>query len=128
VYAGVTAGAKPVWNRPRDRLQAFFSFPLNDLTEPIDRPAVADLAALAKLRLTPVQIEHAQVRMERLLAAFRVLEEVPTDAVEPSPYPLPLAHRMRADAPEPPLTQHEVLANAPDRRTGAFRVPRMIEG
>jgi len=94
----------------------------------MDRQAIHGLAGLAKLRLTPDQEERARAQMERLLEAFEILQEVPTDDVEPSPYPLPIAHRTRADVPEPPLPQDEVLANAPEQRAGSFRVPRMVDG
>ena len=62
------------------------------------------------------------------LYAFAVLAEVPTDDVEPSPYPLPIAHRGRPDVAEPGLPQDEVLENAPEQRAGCFRVPRVVEG
>lgn len=90
--------------------------------------ALRELAELAKLRLTPEQEARALARMDRVLAAFEGLAEAPTEAVEPSPYPLPIAHRTRPDEIEPPLSQDEVLALAPEKRSGCFRVPRMVDG
>lgn len=94
----------------------------------MDPTVVRRVAGLAKLRLTAAQEERALAQMQRLLQAFRILEEAPTEGVEPSPYPLPIAHRMRPDEAAPGLSQHEVLANAPEQRGGCFRVPRMVEG
>ena len=94
----------------------------------MDRDAVHRLAELSKLRLTRQQEARAQAQIQRLLDAFAVLEEVSTDDVEPSPYPLPIAHRGRPDVPEPGLPQDEVLENAPEQRAGCFRVPRVVEG
>lgn len=94
----------------------------------MDRDAVHRLAHLSKLRLTAEQAIRVEARIQRLLDAFAVLEEISTDGIEPSPYPLPMAHRGRADVAEPGLPQEEVLANAPERRAGCFRVPRVVEG
>ena len=94
----------------------------------MEREALDRLADLAKLRLSPEQHARATQRLERLLDAFAVLEQVPTDDVEASPYPLPIPHRLRPDAAEPGLTQDDVLGGAPEVRGGCFRVPRVVEG
>ena len=67
-------------------------------------------------------------RIERLLGHFAVLQEVDTDGVEPSAYPIAIPHRTRADYPAPALPQSDVLHNAPAQRAGCFLVPRIIEG
>lgn len=86
------------------------------------------LASLSKLALDPAQEARAHAQIERLLGYFDVLQNVDTDGVEPSPYPMPIAHRLREDVPAPVLGQEEVLANAPRQRAGAFLVPRIVDG
>ena len=94
----------------------------------MDRAGVRRLAELSKLSLTDDQEDRALAQIEKLLDAFAVLEEAPTDDVEPSPYPMPIPHRLRRDQAGPGLAQEEVLQNAPEQRSGCFRVPRMVEG
>jgi len=94
----------------------------------VDKDTVHTLARLVRLRLSPEQEERARDQMGRLLEAFQSLQALDTEGVEPSAYPLPLHHRSRSDEPGPVLTQEEVLANAPRRRSGSFLVPRIVEG
>ncbi len=94
----------------------------------MDRSTVRDLAALCKLSLDDAQQERAEARIGRLLEYFAVLQAVDTDGVEPSPYPMTLPHRPRADVPDAVLSQQEVLDNAPSNRSGAFLVPRVVDG
>jgi aspartyl-tRNA(Asn)/glutamyl-tRNA(Gln) amidotransferase subunit C len=94
----------------------------------MDREALEHLADLAKLHLDPATAARAAAQLGRLLDAFTVLQEVATDGVAASPYPLPITARLRPDEPAAPLSQDEVLANAPEQSAGCFRVPRMVEG
>ena len=94
----------------------------------MDRDTIRRLAQLAKLRLTADEEDRVRTQIERLLTLFAALRTVPTAGIEPSPYPIPIPHRTRADEVAPVLTQDEVLANAPQAAQGCFRVPRMVEG
>ena len=94
----------------------------------MDRSTVRDLAALCKLSLDEAQQVRAAAHMGRLLEYFGMLQAVDTDGVEPSPYPMTLPPRPRADVVEPVLSQGEVLDNAPSVRGGAFLVPRVVDG
>ena len=87
-----------------------------------------ELAALARLRLSADELSRTGEQVRRLLQHFALLQGVNTDGVEPSPYPRPMANRTRPDLPEAPLTQEQVLANAPATRSGCFLVPRVVEG
>ena len=62
----------------------------------MDENALRRLADLAKLRLTEDEEHALRAQMDRVLEAFRVLEEVDTSGVEASPYPLAIPHRTRA--------------------------------
>ncbi len=94
----------------------------------MDRSTVRNLAALCKLSLDDAQEARAEAHMGRLLEYFDMLQAVDTDGVEPSPYPMTLPHRPRADVPDAVLSQQEVLDNAPSVRGGAFLVPRVVDG
>ena len=93
----------------------------------MDRSTIRELARLCKLALDEDQEARAEARIARLLEYFGTLQEVDTEGVEPSPYPLDIPLRLRADTPGPVLSQEEVLANAPRQRAGSFLVPRVVE-
>ena len=93
----------------------------------MDRSTVRELARLCKLSLDEDQEALAEARIGRLLEYFGMLAEVDTEEVEPSPYPLEMSPRLRADEPGPVLSQDEVLENAPRKRAGSFLVPRVVE-
>lgn len=89
---------------------------------------LAELAHLARLRLPTASGERTAKEVTDLLKSFAMLQDVNTDDVEPSAYPLPIPARLRPDLPDEPLTQDAVLGNAPRKRAGCFLVPRVVEG
>lgn len=93
----------------------------------MDRSTVRELARLCRLSLDDAQEARAEARIGRLLEYFGMLAEVDTEGVEPSPYPLEMRPRRRADEPGPVLSQEQVLHNAPRQRAGSFLVPRVVE-
>ena len=93
----------------------------------MDRSTVRELARLCKLNLDDAQGHRAEAHIGRILEYFRMLEKVDTEGVEPSPYPMDLCARPRSDRTAPVLSQKETLANAPQKRAGAFLVPRVVE-
>ena len=91
-----------------------------------DRAAILRLADLARLHLPAERLPLLRQRLQRLVEAFGALAELPPEALEPPPVaaaPLPL----RVDAPEPPMTPAQALANAPRTAGGAFLVPRVVD-
>ncbi len=93
----------------------------------MDRSTVRELARLCKLNLDDAQRHRAETQIGRILEYFGILETVDTEGVEPSPYPMALPARPRTDETGPVLSQKETLANAPQKRAGAFLVPRVVE-
>lgn len=89
---------------------------------------LAELAKLSRLRLPDEECQRSTAEVTKLLQAFTMLQDANTDTVEPSAYPLPIPARLRTDLPNQPLTQEEVLSNAPQQRAGCFLVPRVVEG
>lgn len=94
----------------------------------IDRALLQQLAELARLHLPQDRLGVLLPRLQRVLAAFEALRDLPTSEAEPSPYPRPLPMALRLDAAEPALPLEQVLANAPRSAAGAFVVPRVVEG
>jgi aspartyl-tRNA(Asn)/glutamyl-tRNA(Gln) amidotransferase subunit C len=88
---------------------------------------VRHVAELAKLRLTDAEIAQYAEQLSAILEYAQMLQTVDTSNVPPTPYVLPLENVMRADEPEPGLTNAAALANAPDSDDGFFRVRAVFE-
>ncbi|MDD4933997.1 MAG: Asp-tRNA(Asn)/Glu-tRNA(Gln) amidotransferase subunit GatC [Methylacidiphilaceae bacterium] len=88
---------------------------------------VAYVAGLARLRLSPEEIETFGTQLEQVLAYVKKLEEVDVQEVVLAGEEKGLPNRLRADVPLSELAQNEVLENAPQQAGGLFLVPRILE-
>jgi aspartyl-tRNA(Asn)/glutamyl-tRNA(Gln) amidotransferase subunit C len=93
----------------------------------LTRQDVLRIAELARLELTPTEIDLFTTQLAGIL---EYVEEI--GAVETAGVPL-TSHAInrpidREDEPRPTLPRHEALANAPDAapEAGLFKVPRVI--
>ena len=84
------------------------------------------VARLARLALTPDEIERTTSQLGAMLEHFADIERLDLDDVEPMTQPYPLRNVLRADVVQPGLDRDEVLAAAPDAFEGRFRVPPII--
>lgn len=92
----------------------------------IDEKVMVKVEALAGLRVTPEERERLRVDLEKILAYFQKLGEVPTEGVPPFS-PLPgVVNAFREDEPAPSLPQEEALRNAPEKEDGFFAVPPLF--
>lgn len=88
----------------------------------IDERMMAKVEVLAGLRLTPEERENLRADLQKILAYFQKLQEVPTKGVPPfSPLP-EVTNVLREDEPGASLPQEEALKNAPDKEGGFFAV------
>ncbi|WP_242529238.1 Asp-tRNA(Asn)/Glu-tRNA(Gln) amidotransferase subunit GatC [Methylacidimicrobium sp. B4] len=88
---------------------------------------VAYVAELARLRLSPEEIETFGDQLEQVLAYVKKLEEVDVQDVALVGEESGFQNRLRPDRPLPELTQGEALENAPQPAGGLFLVPRILE-
>ena len=89
---------------------------------------VRQVARLARLELDEHEVELFTRQLGAILEAFQRLQEVDTQGVDPTFYPLPLQNVLREDEVRPSLPVEAVLRNAPEREGDFFKVPRVIEG
>jgi aspartyl-tRNA(Asn)/glutamyl-tRNA(Gln) amidotransferase subunit C len=89
----------------------------------ISREEVLHVARLAALALTEEEIERLTGELDKILDAVGVVAELDLADVPPTSHPLDLVNVWAEDVPHDPLTLEDVLANAPDAKEGAFRVP-----
>jgi len=93
----------------------------------VTREDVLHVAALARLEVSPDQVEAFQRELDAILAYFEKLDELDTSKVAPTSHVLSLVNVFRKDEVRPSLTQEQALANAPVKAYGHFRVPKVIE-
>jgi aspartyl-tRNA(Asn)/glutamyl-tRNA(Gln) amidotransferase subunit C len=87
---------------------------------------VAHVARLARLRLTPDELDRFTEQLGAVLDHARDVEALDTAGVPPTAHPLPLANVLREDTVVPCLDRDEVLAQAPAVEADRFRVPRIL--
>ena len=88
---------------------------------------VLHIARLARVALSDADVQRFAHQLSGILDHFNVLAAAPTEGLEPTAHPLPLANVMRADELEPSLRQADALANAPEQEDGHFRVRGVLE-
>jgi aspartyl-tRNA(Asn)/glutamyl-tRNA(Gln) amidotransferase subunit C len=89
----------------------------------ITREQVLHVARLARLEIPEAEITTLQAQLGAILEAVGKVAELDLSDVEPTSHPLDLVNALDEDEPRPSLTREEALANAPEAREGAFRVP-----
>jgi aspartyl-tRNA(Asn)/glutamyl-tRNA(Gln) amidotransferase subunit C len=87
---------------------------------------VAYVAKLARLALTPAEIERFGTQLGALLEHVDRLAGLPVDDVAATAAVIAQSNVMRADVPVPSLDRETVLRAAPQREGAYFRVPRII--
>jgi aspartyl-tRNA(Asn)/glutamyl-tRNA(Gln) amidotransferase subunit C len=94
----------------------------------LTREQIEIIAYLARLELTPSELEGYQDSLSRILDFVGELERADTAHVAPMAHPLPgLSQRIRPD--EVTERDHHELyqANAPQTAAALYLVPRVIE-
>jgi aspartyl-tRNA(Asn)/glutamyl-tRNA(Gln) amidotransferase subunit C len=94
----------------------------------IDLEQVSHVAKLARLALTPPQIEKLGGQLGNILSYVAKLNEMDTTGVEPMSHALPLKNVLRDDTVQPSLSIEQVLQNAPESEGRFFKVPKVIGG
>src|SRR6058998_3475984 len=88
---------------------------------------VARVAQLARLSLTPEELERFRRQLGVILEHAERVREVAAEDVPPTAQPIPRANVFRSDEPRPGLSHEEALAGAPEVQDGRFKVPRIVE-
>jgi aspartyl-tRNA(Asn)/glutamyl-tRNA(Gln) amidotransferase subunit C len=88
---------------------------------------VLHIARLARVAVSDADVQRFAQQLSGILDHFEVLAGAPTDGLEPTAHPLPLANIMRADEVDPSLSHADALANAPAQEDGLFRVRGVLE-
>jgi len=90
--------------------------------------SVRRIAALARLEVGQAEARELAQQFERILGQFQVLARLDVAGVEEAAGPPRSADQRRADLPRPSLALEQVLAQAPARVEGFYRVPKTVGG
>ena len=82
---------------------------------------------LAKLELSGEEREQAKEDMEKMLAYFDKLNELDTNGVEPMSHAFPVQNVFREDVVENGDDRENMLRNAPEKKDGAYMVPKTFD-
>lgn len=93
----------------------------------LDRTLVAKIARLARLDLTPAELDAITPQLDAIVDYVQRLDAVDTAGVEPLAHALDVTDALREDEPRPSLPVEEALANASGRRGPNFAVPAALE-
>jgi aspartyl-tRNA(Asn)/glutamyl-tRNA(Gln) amidotransferase subunit C len=93
----------------------------------ISETQVEHVARLARLALHADEQRVLTEQLNTILTYMEQLNEVPTEAVEPTSHVLDLLNVMRDDTVRQTLSADEALANAPETAQHFFVVPRIVE-
>ena len=110
------------WTKPTRSTGPSLAF----VSERITAADVVKVAKLARLDITPENLERTTAQLAGMLEHFADIDALDLDDVQPMTQPYPLTNVFREDIVLPSLDRAEVLAAAPYAEDGRFRVPPII--
>ena len=94
----------------------------------LNREEVLHIARLARLGLDEAEVGKFSEQLSNLLEHFEVLQQVDTTGVLPTAHSATLQNVVRHDEISASLPSDQVLANAPQKEGGFFRVRPVLGG
>lgn len=88
---------------------------------------VAHLAHLARIDLSPAEIDRLTIELGQIVDSVAKVAQVATPDVPATSHPMPLTNVFRDDVVVPSLTVDQALSGAPDRAGDKFRVPAILD-
>jgi aspartyl-tRNA(Asn)/glutamyl-tRNA(Gln) amidotransferase subunit C len=92
----------------------------------ITREQVEHLAGLARIALTPDEIDTMTRELGQIVDNVAKVSEVATDDVPATSHPIPLENVFRDDVVGETLTVEQALSGAPDHDGSRFRVTAIL--
>lgn len=89
---------------------------------------VKSVAELARLHLSPEELERMRNQLSSILEHIAALDELDTAAISPTAQVIELTNVMRDDEVRPSLSVKQVLANAPRKTDGFIEVHAVLTG
>jgi len=92
----------------------------------ISAEQVAHLAHLARIELSPEEIESLTAELGSIVDNVAKVTEVATPDVPATSHPIPLVNVFRPDVVGETLSQEQALRGAPEHADGRFRVSAIL--
>ncbi len=89
----------------------------------IDRAAVLHVARLARLELSPPEVERMTGELSKVLEHIEKIGELDLEGVPPTSHVVEVSNALRPDEARPSLPREIALAAAPAVVDGGFAVP-----
>lgn len=93
----------------------------------ISTDEVARVAGLARIALTPEEIQRFAGELDVIATSVAKVSQVATPDVPATSHPIALVNVWREDEVGPTLDRDEVLSQAPATAQGMFLVPQILE-
>ncbi|MBX3328277.1 MAG: Asp-tRNA(Asn)/Glu-tRNA(Gln) amidotransferase subunit GatC [Nitrospira sp.] len=93
----------------------------------ITQQDVEKVAQLARLALTASEKETFAKQLSQILSHVDQLKQYDTTGIEPTATVMGQVNVFREDSVRPSLAAEKALANAPERESDGFVVPKIIE-
>ena len=84
---------------------------------------VHHVARLARLELTPGEVERYSGELSKVLDWIELIGELELEDVPPTSHVIDVENALREDEPRPSMPVERALQSAPDAALGGFRVP-----
>jgi aspartyl-tRNA(Asn)/glutamyl-tRNA(Gln) amidotransferase subunit C len=94
----------------------------------LTRSDVEHVAYLARLGMSPEELDRLQGQLNHILDQYMKLAELDTDAIAPTAQTIELENILRDDVVTPSLPAGPILANAPQRSGDFIVVPPILGG
>ena len=94
----------------------------------VEREQVLRMAKLARLDITPEELEKMTGSMSQVVAYMDMLKGLDLKDVEPMLAVDTSARPMRADEIKPSLNKEQIFRNAPEVNMDHFSIPKVIGG
>jgi len=92
----------------------------------LTRQDVEKVALLARLELTPAELETMTTQLGQIVDYVESLGELDTTGIEPMAHAVDLANVFAADEPRASLPRAAALANAPHHDDECYLVPAVL--
>ena len=93
----------------------------------LTREEVERVAMLARLRLTAAEESRLAEQLDKILQYMEKLNQLDTSEVEPFTHAVDVVNAWREDSVTNQPDPEALLASAPAREGGFFKVPKIIE-
>ena len=92
----------------------------------LSREQVEKVSLLARLRLSPEELERMTSQLQQIVGYIEQLAELDTENVEPLSHPVDMRNVFRADQVRPSTDRAEMLAGAPHTDGEYYLVPAVL--